>query len=411
MNQIEFKTDGTKNMKNKKGFLQGALCGALAMLLAAGLVSCGLKAKDSNSGEKDTTEAISSETDKKLEKLESLINQYYLKDVDQDELQQGIYEGYIAGLNDPYSVYYDEEATKSFQESTDGEYDGIGAVMSQNKETGIITISQVYEGSPAEQAGMKDNDILYKVEDEEVTGKDLTEVVSKIKGEKGTDVNLTVLRGDDREEVAVTATRDTIEYPTVSSKMLDNGIGYLRITEFDSVTYDQYKNAYNDLKSQGMKGMVVDLRSNTGGSLSIVCKILDEILPEGKIVYTQDKSGKEEDFTSDEEHQIDIPMTVLVNQYSASASEIFAGAIQDYDLGAIVGTQTYGKGVVQQIFDLKDGTCVKLTIAKYFTAKGQDIDGKGITPDVAIDYQADENNPEADNQLNKAIETLQGEMQ
>ena len=204
-------------MKNKKGFLQGALCGALAMLLAAGLVSCGLKAKDSNSGEKDTTEAISSETDKKLEKLESLINQYYLKDVDQDELQQGIYEGYIAGLNDPYSVYYDEEATKSFQESTDGEYDGIGAVMSQNKETGIITISQVYEGSPAEQAGMKDNDILYKVEDEKVTGKDLTEVVSKIKGEKGTDVNLTVLRGDDREEVAVTATRDTIEYPTVSS--------------------------------------------------------------------------------------------------------------------------------------------------------------------------------------------------
>ena len=411
MNQIEFKTDGTKNMKNKKGFLQGALCGALAMLLVAGLVSCGLKAKNSNSGEKDTTEAISSETDKKLEKLESLINQYYLKDVDQDELQQGIYEGYIAGLNDPYSVYYDEEATKSFQESTDGEYDGIGAVMSQNKETGIITISQVYEGSPAEQAGMKDNDILYKVEDEEVTGKDLTEVVSKIKGEKGTDVNLTVLRGDDREEVAVTATRDTIEYPTVSSKMLDNGIGYLRITEFDSVTYDQYKNAYNDLKNQGMKGMVVDLRSNPGGSLSIVCKILGEILPEGKIVYTQDKNGKEEDFTSDEEHQIDIPMTVLVNQYSASASEIFAGAIQDYDLGAIVGTQTYGKGVVQQIFDLKDGTCVKLTIAKYFTAKGQDIDGKGITPDVAIDYQADENNPEADNQLDKAIETLQGEMQ
>ena len=188
---------------------------------------------------------------------------------------------------------------------------------------------------------------------------------------------MTVLRGDDREEVAVTATRDTIEYPTVSSKMLDNGIGYLRITEFDSVTYDQYKNAYNDLKNQGMKGMVVDLRSNPGGSLSIVCKILDEILPEGKIVYTQDKNGKEEDFTSDEEHQIDIPMTVLVNQYSASASEIFAGAIQDYDLGAI----------------------------------GQDIDGKGITPDVAIDYQADENNPEADNQLNKAIETLQGEMQ
>ena len=396
-------------MKNKKGFMQGALCGALAMLLVAGLVSCGLKVKDSSG--KKTTEAVSSETDNKLEKLESLINEYYLKDVDQDDLQQGIYKGYIAGLNDPYSAYYDEEATKSFQESTEGEYDGIGAVMSQNRETGIITISQVYEGSPAEQAGIKDNDILYKVEDEEVTGQDLTEVVSKIKGEKGTDVKMTVLRGDERKEVQVTATRATIEYPTVNSKMLDNGIGYLRITEFDAVTYDQYMNAYNNLKNQGMKGMIVDLRSNPGGSLSIVCKILDEILPEGKIVYTQDKNGKEEDFTSDEEKKIDIPMTVLVNQYSASASEIFAGAIQDYKLGAIVGTQTYGKGVVQQIFDLKDGTCVKLTIAKYFTAKGQDIDGKGITPDVAIDYKADDNNSDADNQLDKAIETLQSEMQ
>lgn len=396
-------------MKNKKGFMQGALCGALAMLLVTGLVSCGLKVKDSSG--KKTTEAVSSETDNKLEKLESLINEYYLKDVDQDDLQQGIYKGYIAGLNDPYSAYYDEEATKSFQESTEGEYDGIGAVMSQNRETGIITISQVYEGSPAEQAGIKDNDILYKVEDEEVTGQDLTEVVSKIKGEKGTDVKMTVLRGDDRKEVQVTATRATIEYPTVNSKMLDNGIGYLRITEFDAVTYDQYMNAYNNLKNQGMKGMIVDLRSNPGGSLSIVCKILDEILPEGKIVYTQDKNGKEEDFTSDEEKKIDIPITVLVNQYSASASEIFAGAIQDYKLGAIVGTQTYGKGVVQQIFDLKDGTCVKLTIAKYFTAKGQDIDGKGITPDVAIDYKADDNNSDADNQLDKAIEILQSEMQ
>ena len=159
-------------MKNKKSFIQGALCGALAMLLVAGLASCGLKVKDS--GEKSKTEAVSTETDKKLGKLESLINKYYLKDVNQDDLQQGIYEGYIAGLNDPYSAYYDKEATKSFQESTDGEYDGIGAVMSQNKETGIITISQVYEGSPAEKAGMKDNDILYKVENEEVTGQDLS---------------------------------------------------------------------------------------------------------------------------------------------------------------------------------------------------------------------------------------------
>lgn len=397
-------------MKSKKGFMQGALCGALAMLLVAGLVSCGAKFKKEDNGDKNTEEAISSETERKLEKLESLIESKFLMEVDEKELQDGIYEGYISGLADPYSVYYDEEATKSLNESTQGEYDGIGAVLTQDKNTGIITLTQIYEGSPAEKAGLKADDILYKVADEEVTGIDLTEVVTHIKGEKGTEVELTVLRGEKSEEVTVTAIRETIEYPTVSSKMLEEGIGYLRITEFDSVSYDQYVEAYNDLKSQGMKGIVIDLRSNPGGNLNTVCQILDLILPEGKIVYTEDKDGNQQELTSDEEHQIDIPMTVLVNGYSASASEIFAGAVQDYELGEIIGTQTYGKGVVQQIFDLEDGTCVKLTIAKYFTAKGQDIDGKGITPDITIEYEADEANPEADNQLDRAVEVLRGKL-
>lgn len=397
-------------MKSKKRFVQGALCGALAMLLVAGLVSCSAKLKKEDNENKNTEEAISSETERKLEKLESLIESKFLKNVDEKELQDGIYEGYISGLGDPYSVYYDEEATKSLNESTQGEYDGIGAVLTQDKNTGIITLTQIYEGSPAEKAGLKADDILYKVAGEEVTGIDLTEVVTHIKGEKGTEVELTVLRGEKSEEVTVTAIRETIEYPTVSSKMLEEGIGYLRITEFDSVTYGQYVEAYNDLKSQGMKGIVVDLRSNPGGNLNTVCQILDLILPEGKIVYTEDKDGNQQELTSDEEHQIDIPMTVLVNGYSASASEIFAGAVQDYGLGEIIGTQTYGKGVVQQIFDLEDGTCVKLTIAKYFTAKGQDIDGKGITPDITIEYEADEANPEADNQLDRAVEVLRGKL-
>lgn len=396
-------------MKSKKGFLQGALCGALAVLLVAGLVSCGLN-KTEKSDDKKATEAIGSETDNKLKKLEMLIDKYYLKDVDQSKLQEGIYEGYVNGLADPYSVYYDKEATQRLSESTQGEYDGIGAVLTQMRDTGIITLTQIYEGSPAEKAGLKAEDILYKVAGEEVTGIDLTEVVTHIKGEKGTEVELTVIRGEKQEEITVVAVRDRIEYPTVVSKMLEEGIGYLRITEFDSVTYDQYMEAYQELKDQGMKGMVVDLRSNPGGNLGTVCEILDEILPEGRIVYTEDKEGNQQELNSDEAHKIDIPMTVLVNQYSASASEIFAGAIQDYKLGEIIGTQTYGKGVVQQIFDLKDGTCVKLTIAKYFTAKGQDIDGKGITPDVEIKFEADENNPEADNQLEKAVEVLKDEM-
>ena len=386
-------------MKNKKGFLQGALCGALAMLLVAGLVSCGLKMKDSGSGK----DAVDSSTQKKVSELKELIDQNYMGDVEEKQLEEGIYKGFISGLDDPYSVYYDEEETKSLYETTEGEYQGIGAVLSQNMNTGIITLVQIYDDSPAMKAGLKDNDILYKVNGEEVTGVELTEVVSHIKGEKGTTVEMTVLRGADNEEVTVTATRDTVEAQTVKYRMMDGQIGYVSVSEFDSVTYDQYQKALKDLEGQGMKGLVVDLRNNPGGNLNTVCDMLDLMLPKGLIVYTEDKDGNRQEASSDDENQFTLPLAVLVNGNSASASEIYAGAIQDYGIGDIVGTQTYGKGVVQQIFDLKDDTCVKLTIAKYFTPKGRSINGKGITPDVEVEYEADEKNPEADNQLDKAV--------
>ncbi len=388
-------------------FFKGALCGALATLLAVGLMSCGL----GFGGSRGSSQAISSETEKKLKMLEQLVDEIYLGEINEEDLQSGIYEGYISGLGDPYSVYYDEEATKSFMEATSGEYDGIGAVMTQSRDTGIITISQVYKNSPSEKAGLKAEDVLYKVEGKEVTGRDLSEVVGDIRGERGTEVELTVLRGSRNEEVTVTAVRETIEYPTVESRMLEDDLGYLRILEFDDVTYDQYMTAFKELENSGMKGLIVDLRNNPGGGLGTVCDILDEILPEGLIVYMEDKNGERQEKSSDEAHKLEIPMTVLVNGNSASASEIFAGAIQDYGLGEIVGTQTYGKGVVQQIFDLKDGTCVKLTISEYFTPKGRSINGKGITPDVEIDYEADEENPEKDNQLEKACEVLSEEIE
>ena len=393
-------------MKNKKGFLQGALCGALAMLLVAGLVSCGLKMKDSGSGK----DAVDSSTQKKVSELKELIDQNYMGDVEEKQLEEGIYKGFISGLDDPYSVYYDEEETKSLYETTEGEYQGIGAVLSQNMNTGIITLVQIYDDSPAMKAGLKDNDILYKVNGEEVTGVELTEVVSHIKGEKGTTVEMTVLRGADNEEVTVTATRDTVEAQTVKYRMMDGQIGYVSVSEFDSVTYDQYQKALKDLEGQGMKGLVVDLRNNPGGNLNTVCDMLDLMLPKGLIVYTEDKDGNRQEASSDDENQFTLPLAVLVNGNSASASEIYAGAIQDYGIGDIVGTQTYGKGVVQQIFDLKDDTCVKLTIAKYFTPKGRSINGKGITPDVEVEYETDENNPEADNQLDKAVETIKNKL-
>lgn len=387
-------------MKEKKSFFKGALSGALAMLLIVALAACGIKA-----GKK---EAVTETTEEKISELKTLIDQNYLGDVEEDELEEGIYKGYISGLDDPYSVYYDEEETQALYESTQGEYSGIGAVLSQNMDSGVITLVQIYEDSPAMKAGLQDNDILYKVEDEEVTGQDLTEVVSKIKGEQGTEVNLTVLRGEEAKEVTVTAVRDKIQAQTIQYEMLDDNIGYIAVSEFDAVTYDQYKAALEDLENQGMNGLIVDLRNNPGGSLSTVCDMVDLMVPEGLVVYTEDKNGKRSEMTSDEEHQFKQPLVVLVNGNSASASEIFSGAIQDYGTGTIVGTQTYGKGVVQQLFDLDDGTCVKLTIAEYFTPKGRSINGKGITPDVEVEYERDENDPEADNQLDKAIEVIQG---
>lgn len=389
--------DGKNSMKAKKNFLQGALFGALIMLCGTGVVSCGIRLSEDASSEE------------KLSVLKGLIDENYIGDVDEEALEEGIYKGYIQGLEDPYSVYYNEEETKDLYETTEGEYSGIGAVLSQDLESGVITLVQIYEDSPAAKAGLKDNDILTKVGDIEVTGMDLSEVVTYIKGEKGTDVDLTVLRGEDAEEITVTATRDTVEAQTVKYEMLEGQTGYLSVSEFDSVTYAQYEEALNKLTDQGMTGLIVDLRNNPGGNLNTVCEMLDLVLPKGTIVYTEDKDGKRETATSDDEHQINVPMVVLVNGNSASASEIYAGAIQDYGIGKIVGTQTYGKGVVQQIFDLGDGTSVKLTIAEYFTPNGRNIDGEGITPDVEVEYEADENNPEADNQLEKALEVMKEE--
>lgn len=389
--------DGKNSMKAKKNFLQGALFGALIMLCGTGVVSCGIRLSEDASSEE------------KLSVLKGLIDENYIGDVDEEALEEGIYKGYIQGLEDPYSVYYNEEETKDLYETTEGEYSGIGAVLSQDLESGVITLVQIYEDSPAAKAGLKDNDILTKVGDIEVTGMDLSEVVTYIKGEKGTDVDLTVLRGEDAEEITVTATRDTVEAQTVKYEMLEGQTGYLSVSEFDSVTYAQYEEALNELTDQGMTGLIVDLRNNPGGNLNTVCEMLDLVLPKGTIVYTEDKDGKRETATSDDEHQINVPMVVLVNGNSASASEIYAGAVQDYGIGKIVGTQTYGKGVVQQIFDLGDGTSVKLTIAEYFTPNGRSIDGEGITPDVEVEYEADENNPEADNQLEKALEVMKEE--
>lgn len=391
-------------MKNK-GFIRGALVGALTVLLIVTTTACGSNIVRSIAGK-----VIGDNEAAKLKLMDTLIDNYFMGIVDDEDLTEGLYKGYVEALNDPYSEYYTAEETTELQESISGEYSGVGAVMSQNYETGIITIIQVYEESPAEEAGMKADDILYKVGGEEVTGVDISEVVTWIKGEEGTQVELTVLRGTDGEEITMTATRRKIEAQTVSYEMKENNIGYIDVMEFDAVTAQQYKAALDDLEAQGMEGLVVDLRSNPGGSLEIVVEMLDMMLPEGDIVSVHSKAGKEHVYTSDEENQFTKPLVVLMNGYSASASEIFAGGIQDCEVGLIVGTQSYGKGVVQQLFDLQDGSSMKLTMAEYHTAGGRSINGVGITPDVEVEYEYDENRPDWDNQLEKALEIIKNQL-
>lgn len=388
-------------MKHNRNFLKGALCGALVMLLAI----TGVRQIFGN-------EVIEKDTENKLKTIDKIIDSAYLRsdELDEEQLQEYILKGYVAGLNDPYSVYFNEEETKEIFETTTGEFGGIGALMSQNRETMVVTMSNVYKDSPADKAGFRNNDILYKVDGEDISGQDLSDIVKKVKGEKGTEVTITVLRGADNEEYEATVIRDIIEAQTVTYEMKEDEIGYIRLSEFDQVSLKQFEEALTDLESQGMKALIVDLRGNPGGNFSTVCGISDLILPEGIIVSTKERNGQEQVYKSDDEQKLEIPLSVLVDGASASASEIFAGAVQDHEVGTIIGTTTYGKGVVQNIFDLKDGTSLKLTISEYFTPDGRNIDGTGIEPDVEVKYVYDEKNPEKDNQLEKALEVTKGKL-
>ena len=333
--------------------------------------------------------------------LNDYINQYYLFDYTDENVESGIYKGMMAGLGDIYTCYYTPDEYASFMESSNGNYSGIGAMLSQDYSTGIITVVQVFEGSPAEEVGLQPDDILYKVKGEEVTGQDLSLVVTDLKGEEGTAVDISVMRGT--EEIDLTVTRRKIEVPTVESRMLTDTIGYIGITEFDDVTDDQFLSALDELKEEGMQDLVIDLRNNGGGLVDVTCNILDELLPEGLIVYTEDKYGNRQEEYSDAEHYFDGKMAVLVNGNSASASEIFAGAIKDYGVGTLIGTQTFGKGIVQSLFPLSDGSAIKITVSRYYTPAGNNIHEVGIAPDIVLDKDTESAD---DNQLQKAIEVL-----
>lgn len=415
-----------ENQKKQTGFGSGMFVGFLLGVLLLGIgVTVGAHVYTSStnqyliispSGIKQTAKSdiLTNKTVKKIDELMSYIDLYYNDDYDEEDIRNAIYAGTLEGLGDPYSVYYTADEYKDMQINTSGNYYGIGAALSQDAKTKEVTISKVYEGMPAEEAGLKDGDQIIKVNDTESTSKELSALVQEIRGEEGTTVHLQVYRASNNKTFEIDVERKNVELPSITSKMLDGGIGYIQISEFQSKTDEQFKSALADLKKQGMKSLIVDVRSNPGGLINTASNILDQILPEGTVVYTKDKYGKREDYTSDS-NCLDCPIAVLVNENSASASEIFAGAIKDYNYGTLIGTKTFGKGIVQTVLPLEDGDAVKLTTAKYYTPKGNYIHGVGIEPDIELTYKYSGPEDEAydmkyDNQVQKAIEVLNGEM-
>ena len=393
--------------ENRKhhSFRKGLICGVLISVLTVSVCGCGAAWMLGHLGFTALTSGGNAEEQAKIstkmQELQSYIDRFYLFDYDEENVESGIYKGMMAGLGDVYTNYYTPEEYASFMESSNGSYSGIGAMLSQDYNTGIITVVKVFEGSPAAEAGVKPDDILYKVKGEEVTGMDLNLVVSDLKGEEGTDVEASFMRGTD--VLDLTLTRRSIEVPTVEYRLITDKIGYISISEFDDVTDDQFIAALDDLNSQGMENLIIDLRDNGGGLVDVTCDILDQLLPEGLIVYTEDKDGNREEETSDAEHYFPGKMAVLVNGNSASASEIFAGAIKDYGVGTLIGTQTFGKGIVQSLFPLSDGSAIKVTVSRYYTPAGNNIHEVGITPDIILEKDTES---EEDNQLQKAIDVL-----
>ncbi|MCD8348934.1 MAG: S41 family peptidase [Lachnospiraceae bacterium] len=383
--------------RGQRRFINGMLCGVLLAVAAmcAGVFAPRVIRNFLGKGNPGAEVLTSNSTLVKLAEVQELIESYYLDEVDGEYLESYLFKGIAAGLDDAYANYYTAEELSSVIDSTKGEYYGIGASVGMDAETGELYIAKVYEDSPAMEGGLQADDLVRAVDGETVDGLTVTELVALIKS-KDT-FTMSVYRPETGEELELTITCGEVIQTYVTYEMLENQVGYLSLTEFTSSAVDQFREAIEELNSQGMEALIVDLRDNPGGLLTSVCDILDEIIPvDSLIVYTEDKNGKRVEYTADEEPSVTCEVAVLVNNGSASASEIFAGAIQDYGLGPIIGTQTYGKGVVQKTYSLSDGSAFKLTVENYYTPNGQEIDGNGITPDIVVEEetQADEDGTE-----------------
>lgn len=405
--------------KKSQGFASGMIIGAVsafmavillilsvaAVCIAKGYIHIGVNGDVYIQSDAVTdSDGIGSEVEGKLNAIDSVLESFYFGDVDDETAKDNIYKAYLSSYGDKYTMYYTADEYKALKESTNGKFYGIGAVCQLSGEGGVLLVD-VYDNGAGYQAGLRSGDRVVNVDGRDITGMELSSAVALIKGDKGTSVTLEVIRGTER--LTFSAVRDAVEAKTVSYTLLDNNIGYLSISQFEEVTTKQFKAAVEDLQSQGMKGLVIDIRNNPGGLLDTVVGMLKYMLPDGLIVYTEDKQGNRKEYKGQDNDEFNLPLAVLVNGNSASASEIFAGAIQDYGKGTIIGTQTYGKGIVQTVKPLTDGSAIKFTIAKYFTPKGQDIHGKGVTPDMVVEYGTD---ADVDTQLDAAIKNVEAQI-
>ena len=411
----EYKRNTSKKKSSVGSLLLGILLGIIisVTLVVAGLTGLvgsgffhistdGIYVTGTSSNDSD---GIGSKVEAKLNALNSVLSdKFYFDNVDDETAANNIYKAYLSSYGDKYTVYYTPEEYKSLMESTSGTFYGIGAVCQKSDEGGIVIV-EPYSNAPAYKAGVRKGDRVIKVDGKDIMDMDLSAAVALIKGDKGTQVKLTVVR--DGQTMDFSITRDAVNIKTVDYEMREDSIGYIIISQFDDVTTEQFKDALNDLQNQGMKGLVIDVRSNPGGVLSVVVDIVDQIVPKGLIVYTEDVDGNRKEYNGKSNNELSIPIAVLVDGNSASASEIFAGALQDYGKAKIIGTQTFGKGIVQTIQPLTDGSAIKYTIAKYYTPKGQDIHGHGVTPDIVVEYDS---NADGDNQYDAAMDYVKSQL-
>ena len=414
-NKVVIEEQAVKPEKPKKkgrltwsGVLLGILIGILLMFIPTVIICLvnilsisSLNARLSNIDSTIVTQDVAT----KLDNLDAILNAYYYEDVDKEAEKDALYYGIMESVGDPYTCYYNEEEIAQLYEDLAGKFEGIGAYIYKDIDADYCTIQSLIPNSPAAESELEPDDIIIKVDGTDTYGMTLNEVVSMIRGDAGTSVVLTVKRGDEEKEITIV--RAKVETISATYESLDNGIGLITITEFNDNTYEFFKEAKQQFIDNGDTALILDLRGNPGGNLDTVVNIAQEILPQGLVVYTEDKYGKREEYKCDGKKEMNVPIVVLVDGSSASASEILAGAIKDHNKGTLIGTTTFGKGIVQKLISLSDGTAVKITVSKYYTPNGVNIHGTGIEPDIEVEFDADaytENG--TDNQMEAAIEYL-----